>query len=252
MRFFHKTVLITGASAGIGRHTALQFAREGANVALFARRADKLEEVRAEIEAIGGKALCLPGDVTSTEDIAQAFSAAYAEFGTLDILVNNAGVDDGSYAAVRCTDENWFKNIQVNEKAVFLCMREGLKYMVPTQKGAIINLSSIGGVYAVAGAAYSAAKRAVIGLTKNAAIQYAGTDIRCNAVCPGPVPTDMLKPASPDTTDMEMLQITGKHIDKTVPFLEPEDISNAIMFFADDCSKRITGQILVVDGGRCL
>ena len=252
MRFAGKTVLITGASAGIGKCTALQFAAEGANVVLFARRAEKLKEVHAEIESNGGAALCVPGDVTKSMDIQRACAEAVERFGALDIMVNNAGVDDGSYAAVRCADENWLKNLQVNEKSVFFCMKEALRYMTRAGKGSIINISSIGGMYAVAGAAYSATKRAVIGLTKNVAIQYAGTGIRCNAVCPGPVPTDLLKPPSPETTDMEMLKITGAHIDKTIPFLNPEDIANAILFFADDRSARITGQVLVVDGGRCL
>lgn len=251
-RFENKTVFITGASSGIGRCTALEFAKEGANLVLFARRADKLNEVRHEICALGAMAIAIPGSVSDFAALQYACGQAVEQFGALDILVNNAGVDDGNYAAVRCTDENWFQNLEINEKAVFLCMKAGLEVMVPQAYGAIINVSSIGGAYAVAGAAYSAAKRAVIGLTKNAALQYAGTGIRCNAVCPGPVPTALLKPPSPETHDMEMLRITGAHIDKTVPFLSPEDISNAILFFADDKSARITGQILIVDGGRCL
>lgn len=252
MRFANKTVLITGASSGIGRHTALEFAREGARLVLFARRRELLEEVSGEITQMGGKAVAVGGSVAEFSDISAACKTAVNVFGTLDILVNNAGVDDGSYAAVRCTDENWFRNLQINEKGVFLCMKAALPYMIAANAGAIINISSIGGVYAVAGAAYSAAKRAVIGLTKNVALQYAGTGIRCNAICPGPVPTALLKPPSAEATDMEMLAITGKHIDKTVPFLHEDDISNAIMFFADDRSAKITGQVLVVDGGRCL
>ena len=124
--------------------------------------------------------------------------------------------------------------------------------MTQTGRGSIINVSSIGGVYAVAGAAYSAAKRAVIGLTKNVALQYAGTDIRCNAVCPGPVPTELLSAEADSSTDLEMRKLTGEHIDKSIPLLQVEVISNAILFFADDRSVRITGQILVVDSGRCL
>ena len=251
-RFLGQTVLITGASSGIGKCTAIQFAAEGANVVLMARRTEKLREVQSQIQAAEGNAICVSGDVTERSDIVKAFAEAKTVFGGLDILVNNAGTDDGSYATVRCTDENWFRNLAVNEKAVFLCMKEGLKYMEEAGQGSIVNISSIGGVYAVAGAAYSAAKRAVIGLTKNVAIQYAGTGIRCNAVCPGPVPTELLKPPSPETTDMEMLEITGAHIDKTVPFLAPEDVANAVLFFADKRSSRITGQVLVVDGGRCL
>lgn len=251
-RFRGKTVLITGASSGIGRCTALQFAGEGADLVLFARRKSLLEEVGAETRALGSRVICVPGDVTRYESIAQACAAAADSFGSLDILVNNAGVDDGHCAAVRTTDENWFRNLEVNEKAVFLCMKAALQVMERQGSGSIINISSIGGVYSVAGAAYSAAKRAVIGLTKNAAIQYAGTGIRCNAVCPGPTPTDLLAPPDPATHDMDMLRITGGHIDKTVPFLTPEDTANAVLFFADPRSARITGQVLVVDGGRCL
>ena len=250
--FRNKTVLITGASSGIGLQTALAFAKDGANVILYARRAEKLSAVCDEIRAAGGSAIAVAGDVSSAQDLEKACSMGAERFGSLDILVNNAGVDDGHAAAVRCTDENWENNITINEKGVFLGCRAALQQMEKTGNGSIINISSIGGRYAVAGVAYSAAKYAVIGLTKNIAIQYAGTGIRCNCVCPGPVRTDMLKPPSPENTDMEMLELTGRHIDKSVPFLKPQDIVNAILFFADDASIRITGQCLVVDGGRCL
>ena len=251
-RFEGKTVLVTGASAGIGRHTALEFAREGAKVVLVARRTDKLKEVQDEIVSLGGQTILAPGDVTVASDVEEIFRVAATGFGGVDILVNNAGISDGSFATVHCTDENWFRNLAVNEKSVFLCTRAALRYMTQTWRGSIINVSSIGGVYAVAGAAYSAAKRAVIGLTKNVALQYAGTDIRCNAVCPGPVPTELLSAEADSSTDLEMRKLTGEHIDKSIPLLQVEDISNAILFFADDRSVRITGQILVVDSGRCL
>jgi len=247
-----KTVLITGASAGIGRVTALLMAKEGADIILFARREEQLQKVRVEIEAFGGRAITVAGDVSVAADCERAFRLGFEQFGRIDVLVNNAGVSDESRAAVRTSDEIWERNLAINEKGCFLFCREALKYMEPANQGSIVNISSMGGVYAVAGAAYSAAKYAVIGLTRNIAIQYAGTGIRCNAVCPGPVATDMLKPPTPETMDMEMLKTTSAHIDKSVPFIEAEDIAKAVIFFAGDDSARVNGQYLVVDGGRCI
>jgi NAD(P)-dependent dehydrogenase (short-subunit alcohol dehydrogenase family) len=144
----------------------------------------------------------------------------------------------------------WDHVVAVNETAPFRFAREALKHMSERGSGSIINISSVGGVYSIAGAAYSTSKLALIGLTKNIAIQYAGTNIRCNAVCPGPTGTDMLNDGAP--MDEEMVEITGRRMDRTVDPCEPIDIANAVLFLACEESRSINGQYIVVDKGVCL
>jgi len=245
-----KVAVIVGASAGIGAEIARLFASRGAAVVLVARRAGLLAQLEAELKGCGAAVLTVPGDVTDPECPAAVFAAAMAEFGRVDILVNNAGISDHHWAAVRTSDELWERVVAVNQTAPFRFAREALRYMTAQGSGNIINISSIGGVYSVAGAAYSATKIALIGLTRNIAIQYAGTGIRCNAVCPGPTNTDMLSDAGP--FDEEMREITARHMDTTTGVSEPVDVANACLFLASDESRYINGQCLVIDKGSCL
>lgn len=245
-----KVAAIVGASAGIGAEIARLFASRGAAVVLVARRAGLLAEVEAELRSKGCAALAVPGDVTDPDCPRAVFSAALEAFGRVDILVNNAGISDHHWAAVRTSDELWDRVVAVNETAPFRFAREALTHMSARGSGSIINISSVGGVYSIAGAAYSTTKLALIGLTKNIAIQYSGTDIRCNAVCPGPTDTDMLKQDVP--MDEEMVEITGRRMDRTVAPCEPIDIANVVLFLACEESRFINGQCIVVDKGACL
>lgn len=245
-----KTAVITGVSSGIGAETARLFVRQGAKVAIVARRAQLLEELAQELRASGGQVLVLPGDVTEKGFADAVCQKTTDVFGSVDILVNNAGVSDHSRPAVRTSDQLWAQNVAVNETAPFRFCRAALVHMTEQGSGAIVNVSSIGGVYSIAGAAYSAAKAALIGLTKNIGVQYAGTGIRCNAVCPGPTQTPMLGPDQ--DMDVEMLEITGRRVDKTTGMSSPADIAHAILFFSAEESASINGQILVVDKGSCI
>ncbi|MBR1781733.1 MAG: glucose 1-dehydrogenase [Oscillospiraceae bacterium] len=245
-----KTALITGCSSGIGSETARVFVKQGAAVVIVARRREKLEELADELRGAGGEVLVVAGDVTAPDFPDEVVAQAVQTFGRVDILVNNAGIGDRSMATVRTTDELWDQVVAVNETAQFRFCRAVLKVMTQQGSGSIVNLSSIGGVYSIAGAAYSAAKAAVIGLTKNIGVQYAGTGIRCNAVCPGPTDTPMLAPGQ--EMDMEMLEIAGRHSDMTCGMSEPVDMANAIAFFASDEARYINGQILVIDKGSCI
>jgi NAD(P)-dependent dehydrogenase (short-subunit alcohol dehydrogenase family) len=246
-----KVAIVTGASAGIGAGTAELFAKEGAAVVITARRADKMEALAETIRQAGGRVLVVPGDATSAADVKNVVSQAVAAFGKIDILVNNAGRSDRHMPAIRTSDELWNDVIAADLTSVFYYCREVLEYMVKAGSGSIVNIGSIGGVYMSAGVAYSAAKAGVNGLTRNIALQYAGTGIRCNSVNPGPTPTELNTPENLATFDEEMRDICAAH-----QFWAGEadviDQANAILFFASDESRYVTGQWLVVDRGMNL
>jgi NAD(P)-dependent dehydrogenase (short-subunit alcohol dehydrogenase family) len=247
-----KVAIVTGASSGIGWGTAELFAQEGAAVVLTARRVDRLNALAERIGKAGGKAMVVPGDVTKVPDVRNVIEQTIRTFSKIDILVNNAGTSDQHTPTIRTTDQLWDQVTRIDLTGVFYFCREALKYMVQAEEGVIVNVSSIGGVYGNSGASYSAAKAGVIGLTKNIAIQYAGTRIRCNAVCPGPTPTELNAPEQFAKFDQEFVTICGRHTDQSVGDSEVIDQANAILFLASDESRCITGQSLVVDRGMCL
>ena len=247
-----KIAVITGATAGIGEATAELFAREGASVVLAARREEKLAQVAARIEAAGGTALAVTADVTHADDCRRICEEAVARFGRMDILVNNAGIVDQHTPAIRVTDELWDNVVSVNLSGTFYLCREFLVRLADEQAGSIVNISSIAGVYGNGGAAYSASKYGVIGLTKNIALQYAGTGVRCNAVCPGPTPTELNLPEKLEQFDREFMTICARHTDMTVGVSDVADQAEAILFLASDAARFVTGQVLVVDRGMCL
>lgn len=247
-----KIALVTGAGSGIGEATSKLFAKEGATVVLVARRENTLQRVKAEIEAAGGKAVYVPADISTLAGCEKCVAFTIAQFGRIDVLINNAGIADKHRSTLNTTDEWWEEVLAINLTGVFRMCREALKHMVKQGRGSIVNVSSIGGYYAVAGAAYSSSKAAVLALTKNIAIQYGGKGIRCNSICPGPTPTALNTPENIATFDQEMIQITARHIDLSLPETEVIDQANAMLFFACDDSKGITGENLMVDNGMCL
>ncbi|MDR3365158.1 MAG: SDR family oxidoreductase [Clostridiales Family XIII bacterium] len=246
-----KVSVITGAGSGIGKTVAEVFAREGAAVVLMGRRADVLEAAADGIRAAGGRALAVRGDITVLADVKHVMEAAISAFGKIDILVNNAGMGDEHRPITRLSEELWDEVIASDLKAVFYTCKEALAYMEAAGSGSIINVSSIAGLFGNTGVSYSAAKAGVIGLTKNIAIQFAGTGIRCNAVCPGPTRSGM-NPDKMPNVDMEMLEITGRHLNPDVKWAETEDQANAMLFFASDESASVNGQVIVVDFGKTL
>lgn len=247
-----KVAIVTGSSSGIGAGTAQLFAKEGATVVLTARRVDRLNALADKIQTAGGKALVVPGDVTKVADVKNVIAQTIKTFGKIDILVNNAGIADRHTPTVKVTDQFWDLLVATDLTSVFYFCREALIHMIQAKAGVIVNNSSIGGVYGNAGVSYSAAKAGVIGLTKNIAIQYAGTGIRCNAVCPGPTPTELNTQEQLAKFDQEFMAICGRHTDHSVGDSEVIDQANAILFLASDESRCITGQSLIVDRGMCL
>jgi NAD(P)-dependent dehydrogenase (short-subunit alcohol dehydrogenase family) len=197
--------------------------------------------------------------VTQPELVRAAFRTAIDRFGRLDVLVNSAGVLDYNSSVLRTSDELWDRTIAINQSGLFYCCREALLQMEKQGEGAIVNVSSVAGISGNSGAAYSSSKHAVVGLTKNIAIQYTGTGIRCNAICPGPTRTAMTELREDERGedglpkderfDREFALVCQRHVDASVGFLEAADQAKAILFFASDDAKVITGQWIQVDKG---
>lgn len=248
----NRIAIVTGAGTGIGRATTEMLAAEGAKVVLAARREGPLAETKAAIEAAGGQAAIACGDVSKEADCAAIVEAAVKTFGGVDILVNDAGVADRHLPVTRCSAEWWEHICSINQDSVFFMCKAALPYMEKAEKATIVNVSSIGGLFGSSGISYSASKAAVLAMTRNIAIQYAGKNIRCNAICPGPTPTTINTPDKIATFDQEFMGICNNHIDLSLPCVSAEDQARAILFFATPDSEGITGQFLVVDNGMTL
>jgi NAD(P)-dependent dehydrogenase (short-subunit alcohol dehydrogenase family) len=244
-----KSALITGGGGGIGRATALAFAREGARVAV----ADLIEEAAREtvalVNAAGGQAISLAGDVTQDTDVRSMTEAVISTYGRLDCAFNNAGiagwqVDAGGKKTAEWSEEAFDRMIAVNLKGVWLCMRYQLRQMQAQGGGAIVNTGSIAGLAGLpTSSAYVAAKHGVIGLTKTAAIEYAEANIRVNAVCPGYIRTRMTEPS---------MQLRGEAILAHTPLKRmgnPQEIAEMVLWLCSERASYVTGAAYNVDGG---
>ncbi|MDD6024841.1 MAG: SDR family NAD(P)-dependent oxidoreductase [Oscillospiraceae bacterium] len=251
-RLVGKVAIITGANSGIGKRTAELFAEEGADLVLVARRMDKLKEVEHYCRSIGCDVLSVSADVSVQADCQRVCQTAADTFGRIDILVNNAGIADKHRPITRCDADWWEHIIQVDQSSVFYMMQQAIKYMAPARSGSIVNISSIGGTSYNSGIAYTAAKTAVIGMSKNVALQFAGQGIRVNVIAPGPTPTPLNTPDQVATFDLEFAGQCARHFDDTVPEATADDQAKAILFFASDDSSGCNGQVVVVDNGRTI
>ena len=248
MRFEGKCVVVTGASSGMGRKIALDFAKEGATVIAVARRLERLEEIAKEAESFVGKILPYQGDISLEEVNNGMIDYAVKECGKLDVLVNNAGIMDEFTPIGELTDELFNKVMAVNLNGPIYAMRKAVQVMLEQEtKGNIVNIASIGGICgARAGVAYTASKHAIVGATKNTAYMYAGK-IRCNVVCPGGVETEVMN-SQTNISQFGVGRIMAG-LDTSIPAGKVEDISTAVLYIASDDAKFMTGAEIVIDGG---
>lgn len=252
-RLQDKVAIITGGNSGVGAATAALFAREGAKVVISARREAQLEEVAAKIREEGGEVMSVVSDISKADDAKALVAAVLGKYGRIDVLINNAGVlDNGLKAIDKFTDDDMNRVIDINTKGTMCMLREVTAEMAKTGTGSIVNVASVAGVMGCGGAAYVASKAAIVGVTRHTAMRFAGTGVRCNAICPGNIATPMVAGMKPENMDMDIFGQMMKHNDLKVGICMPEDVANIILFFASDESRAITGQAIVSDFGSTL
>ena len=242
-----KVAIVTGASSGLGRQFALALAREGANVAILARRVEKLEKVKEEVEELGVECISVKCDVVDNESIKNAVNEVVEHFGRIDILVNNAGVGTGAPAELQ-EDSVWNMTINTNLNGVYFVAREVGKVMIKQNYGKIINIGSIHSTVCMNGSpisAYCASKGGVAMLTKALACEWAKHNITVNAIGPAYFESEMTDQVinTPEFAQAVMAYCPMGRVGK------PGELDGAVVYFASDASSYTTGQLLTVDGG---
>ncbi len=242
-----RVALVTGASSGLGQQFARALADNGASVALVARRAGRLDALKAEIEAKGGKAMTIAADVTARDDMVRAFDAAEKAFGTVSILVNNAGVAQQPMRATDVSIDEWRRVLSVDLDAVFYWAQEGARRMIAAkQPGAIVNIASVLGFGVAKGtAAYAVAKAAVVQATKALSLELAFKGVRVNAIAPGWFVTEI--------NDTYLNSEAGHAMKRDIPmgrFGNAGDLDGALLLLVSDAGAYMTGATIIVDGGQ--
>ena len=248
MRLQDKVAVVTGAASGMGKSITILYAKEGAKVVVSDLTLEGAGATVAEITAFGGTATAVEADISKERDVYRLIKAALNSYGTLDILVNNAGIMDNFAPAGDVTDEMWEKVFAVNVTGVMRTIRQAIPIFLEKGAGVIINIASVGGLYGSrAGASYTAAKHAVVGLTKNTGFQYADKGIRCNAIAPGGVNTKIT--ASVNNVNQEGMNkvMAGATLNPRTG--EPEDIARVALFLASDDASFVNGTVVTADSG---
>ncbi len=240
-------VVITGAARGIGRVIALFFAEYGANVAFTGRKIDdNFTSLEKELREFGVKAKGYVSDASDFEAAQNTASEIVKDFGSIDALINNAGITRDNLL-MRMSEKDWDDIMNVNLKSVFNWTKAVVRPMMKARKGSIINMSSVVGTGGNAGQSnYAASKAGIIGFTKSIAKELGSRNIRCNAIAPGFIETEMTKELPEKVINEWLAKIPLKRTGK------PEDVANACLFLASDLSSYITGQVLTVDGGMTI
>jgi NAD(P)-dependent dehydrogenase (short-subunit alcohol dehydrogenase family) len=242
-----KVAIVTGASSGMGKAIAILFAQQGASVVVADLRVEEVNQVVNSIKNDGGKASGFLCDVANESDVTQLVEAVMKEYGALDILVNNAGIMDDFYPVDQVTNEQWNRVMGVNVNGPFYACRLAVPIMLKQGRGSIVNISSVGGLEGSrAGAVYTTSKHAIMGLTKNIGFMYAQKGIRCNAIAPGGVNTNIGRNMKPHPFGYERA-ISGAG---SMPRMgESDEIARLALFLASDDASFVNGAIVVADGG---
>ncbi len=239
-----KTAVITGASKGIGRSIAVKLAEEGANVAFTdLQHGEPSQKLEQELTALGVKSKGYASDASSFSESEEFIKSALEDFGQIDILVNNAGITKDNLL-LRLDEKDWDLVLKVNLKSVFNLTKAVQRTMIKQRSGSIINITSVVGIQGNAGQSnYSASKAGMIGFTKSMAKELGSRGIRCNAVAPGFIETEMTKKLSDEVRKAWIDDIPLKRVGK------PEDVANTVLFLASDHSDYVTGQVINICGG---
>lgn len=248
MRFKDKSVVVTGASSGMGRQMAKDFAKEGAVVVAVARRAEKLKELAEECKDFEGRIVVYPADLTDMDKVKGMLNKAIEETGKLDVLINNAGIMDDFIPLGDLERDFWDRVMEINLNAPVFAMKEAINIMRKQKSGNIVNINSLAGISGgKAGAAYTASKYALLGVAENSAHMYKKDGIRINSIMPGGINTGVVGDYS-KINQFGLGRIMSA-LEEDNKMGEVEDISNAALFLASDEAKFISGAKLVVDGG---
>jgi meso-butanediol dehydrogenase/(S,S)-butanediol dehydrogenase/diacetyl reductase len=244
-----RVAVITGSASGMGRATALLFAREGAKVMVVDMDETGGAATVDQIRNGGGEALFIPADVSSAEAVRQVVESTIAKFGRIDILHNNAGIVLVKFLE-DTSEEEWDRVLGVNLKSIFLAVKYAVPYMKERRSGCIINTASTGGfIGQYMTPAYIASKGGVVLLTKTLALDYARYNIRVNCICPGAVDTPMIRRHFDSSPDPQHAAELERRLVPIKRFLQPEEIAHAALYLASDHARGVTGSALVIDGG---
>jgi len=247
MSFKNQAVIITGGSSGIGRATAIEFAKRGANVVVSDINEAGGQETVAIIKKAGGQAIFVKTNVAEATEVQALIDTCIATYGQLDHMINNAGIGQGLYFFDQITDEHWAKTIAVNQTGVFYCIRAALKVMKGQKSGNIVNTASAAGIRSAPRmGAYAASKHAVVGMTKTAASEYGKYGIRINAICPTVIETPMGDNYMSVNEDLRQLML------KSVPmrrFGQAEEVARTICWLCSEDASYLNGVALPIDGG---
>ncbi len=251
--FAGKNVLVTGATSGLGRSVAIEFAKKGANVAICGRRADQGKKVEEEIRMLGVKAKFYTCDIDKEEDIKNLIDQTMNDFGSIDSAVNNAGRLGAMSSFIEYKTDEWEKVMKTNITGTMLCMKYEILEMLKVKKGNIVNIASVlglvGGHFKVS--AYTASKHAIVGMTKSIALEVAPKGIRVNVVCPGSIDSEMLDDIYVNVKPEDLQKVKDEQA-KAYPMRRisfPDEVAKSVVFLASEEASFMTGVAMPVDGG---